>query len=146
MKLFLSGETAFDANEPFEELLKLMINKLKKFVDSDEDDETYGSEFKNIGIITMILSPDLERVSERKLIHRKTKDADIRLRINYEKFINSDKETQFYLYLKNIIDAINIVNEMKKEDFKGEKLICDILKSLDISMEKMFYEFDKISN
>lgn len=46
---------------------------LKKFIECHEDDGQYGYEFKEIGIITMILSKDLYHVPERKYISRKIK-------------------------------------------------------------------------
>lgn len=146
MKIFLSGETSFNANEPFRRLLMEMNKKLKSFIEADENDDTYGAEFKSIGIITMILSDDLAKTPERKLINRKKKEADIRLKIDYYKFVNSNADTQFFLYLKNIIESIKVVNEKKKEDFNGDKLIEDILSVFGLTMDKLLYVLEKEHN
>jgi len=146
MKIFLSGETSFNANEPFRRLLMEMNKTLKSFIEADENDDTYGAEFKSIGIITMILSDDLAKTPERKLINRKKKEADIRLKIDYYKFVNSDADTQFFLYLKNIIESIKVVNEKKKEDFNGDKLIEDILSVFGLTMDKLLYVLEKEHN
>lgn len=146
MKIFLSGETSFNANEPFRRLLMEMNKKLKSFIEADENDDTYGAEFKSIGIITMILSDDLAKTPERKLINRKKKEADIRLKIDYYKFVNSNADTQFFLYLKNIIESIKVVNEKKKEDFNGDKLIEDILNVFGLTMDKLLYVLEKEHN
>ena len=146
MKIFLSGETSFNANEPFRRLLMEMNKTLKSFIEADENDDTYGAEFKSIGIITMILSDDLAKTPERKLINRKKKEADIRLKIDYYKFVNSDADTQFFLYLKNIIESIKVVNEKKKEDFNGDKLIEDILSVFGLTMDKVLYVLEKEHN
>lgn len=119
---------------------------VKKIIDCDEDDGKYGYEFRDIGIITMILSEDLDHVLERKFISRKNKEVDIRLRINYKKFVESDENQQFILYVKNIIDSIKVVNGRKKGDFNGEKLIDDILSTLGLSLEKLADELEKINN
>lgn len=94
----------------------------------------------------MILSEDLDHVPERKFISRKNKEVDIRLRINYKKFVESDENQQFILYVKNIIDSIKVVNGRKKGDFNGEKLIDDILSTLGLSLEKLADELEKINN
>ena len=146
MKIFLSGETSFNANEPFRRLLMEMNKKLKSFIEADENDDTYGAEFKSIGIITMILSDDLAKTPERKLINRKKKEADIRLKIDYYKFVNSNADTQFFLYLKNIIESIKVVNEKKKEGFNGDKLIEDILNVFGLTMDKLLYVLEKEHN
>ena len=138
MNLFLGGETSFKSNEPFFKISKLIRKKLERFEKADPLDDTYGTEFQNIGIITTILGEGLDGMwKERKQIWRKKKEADIRLEINYEKFINANEETQILLYVKNIIDSIMVVENRKKGDFKGLKLIDDILQTLEISKEQL---------
>ena len=138
MKIFLGGETSFKANDPFFKVSKQIRQKLEKFEKADPLDDTYGTEFQNIGIITTILGEGLEGMwKERKQIWRKKKEADIRLEINYEKFINANEETQILLYIKNIIDSIMVVENRKKRDFQGLKLIDDILKTLEINKEQL---------
>ena len=137
MKLFLSSETAFKANEPFGKVSEVVWQKLKAFEKADPLDETYGSEFNDIGIITMVLGGSLEDTPERRLIRFKQKSADIRLKIDYERFISSDENTQTLLYVKNIVDSIMVIEQRKKGDFNGTKLIADILSALGVSREQI---------
>ena len=144
MYIFFSSETTFKANEPFNKISKSIREKLRNFqslrhgglVDESKSDETYGTEFNNIGIITTILGEDLKGMwKERRLVRHKKKDADIRLEIDYDKFISVDERTQMLLYVKNIVDSIFVVENQKKGDFNGIKLINDILAKLDLTLE-----------
>ena len=139
MKLFLGGEVSFKSCEPFDKVARLNIRKkLEKFEKMDPLDETYGTEFVDIGIITTILGEGLKDMwKERRQIWRKSKSADIRLNIDYDRFVNADEQTQILLYVKNIVDSIRVVEERKKGDFKGLKLIEDILATLDLMEEQL---------
>ncbi len=70
MKVF-SGEVAFKASELYGKIAKTIRGKLNKFETMDSQDNTYGTEFENIGIITMILGEGLEGTTERKLVRHK---------------------------------------------------------------------------
>ena len=139
MQLFLSGEIAFKANKPFDRVFDEVRSKLDRFEKADPLDDTYGTEFNDIAIITMVLGGDkcLESTPERRLVRHKARDADIRLKIDYKRFIKANKHTQMLLYVKNIVDSIMVVEERKKGDFNGEKLIADILLTLGIDKEQI---------
>lgn len=141
MRLFLSGETEC-LGKVFLDLLRNVDNKLTFVTEENaglEKLNNYGTEFEDIGIITIIVSKRLidSGVRERKYISRKNKSADIRLFIDYEQFVNATPEKQRLLYIRNIIDSINVVIEKSKGDFRGEDLKRDILKALDVTQEQL---------
>ncbi|MCL2821580.1 MAG: Imm44 family immunity protein [Firmicutes bacterium] len=151
MYIFLTGEVSFEIGVPFGKTLRDISEKLKAFSLVEDgglllpSDDTYGTEFKNITIVTTILGESRmfpgENTKgmwkERRLIRRKEKCADIRLEIDYDKFVDSDKDTQMLLHIKNIVDSIMAVEERKKSDFKGQQLIDDILLALGVSKDQL---------
>ena len=64
---------------------------------------------------------------ERKLFQRKSKEADYRLIIDFEKFKNGDDRTRELLLLKNILAAVEDLDKKAKKSFDGEALKSDIL-------------------
>lgn len=82
---------------------------------------------------------------ERRLIKRKSREADIRLFIDYNKFTRGkfSLEDESYAYIrklmivKNIVDSIMVVECRKKGDFQGKKLINDILNALNITQQEL---------
>jgi len=136
--LFFTSETSFKSSEPFVKVSKPIHARLKWFQSAELVGATYGTEFNDIAIITTILGEGLKNMwKERRLVRHKKKDADIRLEIDYDKFVNADEQTQALLYVKNIVDSIMVVEEKKKGDFKGLKLIDDILSTLGISKAEL---------
>jgi hypothetical protein len=132
MDIFMSGEIEIDVADIYREIRKDIEEKIKPLKTKD-----YGSEFISIGIIPIIvnITPEYEEAGfhkERKLIKRKEKDADYRLRINFVKFIKSDRNTQKLLVVKNIIDCVRSLGTKAKRDFDALSLERDILQLLDI--------------
>lgn len=70
---------------------------------------------------------------ERKLFKRKSKEADFRLRIDYETFLSADYATRKILIIRNIFQSIRILGEKAKSDFNAIKLEKDILQIFDIN-------------
>lgn len=106
----------------------------------------YGIEINSIAIIPLIMPVNYHKsYPERKALRRTTKEADIRLYVNYELFIQGRldineelyKEKRRYLLIKNIIDSIQIIEKRKKGDFQGLKLIDDILKEFNVTKEEL---------
>ena len=85
----------------------------------------------------MILSPRFDVHKERRLIRFKEKNADIRLKIDYQKYQMADHQGKKLLLTKNIVDSIMVIENRKKNDFQGERLIDDILKALNVSREEL---------
>ena len=46
-------------------------------------------------------------------------------------------ENKKLIYIKNIIDSIDVVISKSKGDFRGEDLKRDILKALDVTQEQL---------
>ena len=145
MRIFLSEEIdliGIDKANISLNFLNVLEKKLDFICNREKDLENidnYGTEFKLIAIITMIVTQErIDRgFKERRYISRKNKEADIRLNINRDKFFNATPEKQRLLYIKNIIDSINVVIEKSKGDFRGEDLKRDILKALDVTQEQL---------
>jgi hypothetical protein len=135
MNIFLSGETDKEVSEDFNEIRKEIESKLMNL-----RDKNYGSELQSIGIIPIIVNLPQEYeeagfFKERKLFKRKEKDADYRLRINFEKFVSGDTNARRLLLTKNIIDSIRSLGTKAKKDFDSFSLEKDILHLLEIDEE-----------
>jgi hypothetical protein len=132
----MSGETDGQISNEYRIVRNEIELKLKQLESND-----YGSEFVDIGIIPIII--DTKRglfeagfFKERKLIKRKTKGADIRLR-TVDKFYAADHNKQRLLLVDNVIRSIKVIGEKSKTDFNSEKLIADILEVFKISEKKL---------
>ncbi len=142
MKIFLGSETEKKSYQPFFDARKIVESKLQFVCEENvglEEDDTYGTEFQDVGIITIVVPQYVKDLGlkERKLIKRKTKEADIRLYIDYERFIRETPENQRLMYVENIIKSIEVLKERSKGDFKGDKLIQDILDALNVTKEDL---------
>ena len=143
MKLYLRLEVILDEAGGITKIMQEIERKLD-FITNDEKNleeiENYGTEFKEIFIISSCISKEIiEQMEwkERRYISRKEKSADIRLHIDYEKFMSETLENKKLIYIKNIIDSIDVVISRSKGDFRGEDLKRDILKALDVTQEQL---------
>ncbi len=141
MEIIFTAETYQTAGNLFIQAKQEIDIGIKAVAKND-----YGEEFKSMAVIPIIMPEDLhERFRERRLIKRKTSEADIRLFVDYERFIRGkwDVEREPYrterklLLIKNMVDSIMVVESRKKGDFQGEKLIHDILQALDVRREDL---------
>ena len=133
MKISFGAETAgiiqLQDPNPF-----LYFKKLLK----ELEEKNYGEEFIDIGIVPIIMPEEYhERYPERRQLWRKKREADIRLFVDYEKYARGTKEEKLLLWLKCMIEAIEIIESRKKGDFQGEKLIEDILKAMNVKREDL---------
>ena len=144
MYLFLSAESQVPAGDiirgfanEFNPLLDFVTNREKNL----EKVNNYGTEFEDVAVIVTCISKEwlanMDNYKERKLIKRKAKEADIRLHMEYERFISVDHETQRLIYIDTIVKSIHVVQERSKGDFKGDTLINDILKALNVTREQL---------
>lgn len=127
MEFFMSCEVWKTVKHSDVKLIKEVENTLKNL-----ENNHYGNEIESIGIIPIIVEiiPELEDAGffkERKLFKRKDKEADIRLRINIETFLNADRAAKKLLIIKNIIECVRILGTKAKKDFDAERLENDIL-------------------
>ena len=94
------------------ELSKIMRDTIKKlsFVTKRgtglEDVDNYGTEFRIISVIPTCLDDEFWEAlgwKERKQIWRKKKEADIRLRMDYYRFIRETPENQRLMFIDIIV-------------------------------------------
>jgi hypothetical protein len=133
----MSGETDGQISNEYRIVRNEIELKLKQLESND-----YGSEFVDIGIIPIIIDPkrglfEAGFFKERKLVKRKTKEADIRLRTDFDKFYAADNNNKRLLLVDNVIRAIRVIGEKSKVDFNSEKLISDILQIFNISEKEL---------
>lgn len=132
-EVFLSGELEGDIAEEFINIISEIGSELEGLNSND-----YGSEVEEIAIIPIVakITPEYEDevfFKERKLFKRKSKEADFRLRIDYETFLSADYATRKILIIRNVIRSIRILGERAKSDFNAIKLEQDILQIFDIN-------------
>ena len=144
MNFFISGEVNAAVGKDFMNLVREIDKKLLPL-----KQKNYGEAVEKIDIIPIVvlITPEYEHFyKERKLFSKKNKDADIRLRIDYEKFLNGDIETRRILILKNIIDSIRIVGMKAKKDFDAITLEKDVLEIFDLSPKEWSEISSKLEN
>lgn len=141
MRIFLGAEIEDRAGDLLYKIRKNVEKKLQFICEENaglEKDVTYGMEFQDVGIITIIIPEEMKEYwKERKYISRKKNSADIRLYMDYERFIKETPKNQRLMYIENIIKSIEVLKERSKGDFKGDKLIQDILDALNVTMEDL---------
>lgn len=143
MRLFITIE-AQNATESGLSTIMWNVTKKLDFVTNPSKDlenaNNYGTEFKELAIIPCCMDDTFWQATgwkERKQIWRKKGEADIRLRMDYDKFITSTPENKYLMFVDTIIKSIQVVQERSKGDFNGDKLITDILSELDITKEQL---------
>ena len=143
MRLFLTVEAQNCTENGLSEILKETMNKLSFLTDKSlylEDKNNYGKEFRQIAIIPSCMNDEFWNAvgwKERKQLWRKKGEADIRLKMDYNRFINETPKNKRLMFIDTIIKSIQVVQERSKGDFKGDELIKDILSALDVSKEEL---------
>ncbi len=156
--IFVSSETDLmnGLTRQDSEKNRATINKYEKKIQSLLDKKDYGDALvgetseNGIGIIMTIYSKKfLETIKkssgkefpERKMYRKKSRGSDIRLRVDYEKFLVSNEKEREGLILENIMNSILVLDEKiskhKDVTFKGKELVNDIKESLKIKNEKI---------
>lgn len=145
MKLFLTLEAQ---SEVLSALLRQTTRELSFVTDREahlEDVNNYGTEFRLIAIIPTCVDDGFWNAlgwKERKQIWRKKKEADIRLRMDYDRFVQETPENQRLMFIDIIVRSIQVVQEKSKGDFRGNELIADILKALNTTQDQL----DQLNN
>lgn len=142
MRLFLSIEA--QCEETGIQYILSEVNQKLSFVTAKdknlENTDNYGQEFSSIAVIPTCVSEKMWVISgwkERRFISRKKREADIRLKMDYERFKSETKENKYILFADVIIKSILVVSQKSKGDFNADKLIDDILNALDITKEEL---------
>lgn len=142
MELFMTIETQVGA-EALSAILRDITKQLAFITDQEaglENVDNYGTEFRSIAVIPTCLDDNFWEISgwkERKLIWRKKREADIRLRMDYDRFVRETPENQRLLFIDILVKSIRVVQEKSKGDFRGNELIFDILKALHVTQEQL---------
>ena len=141
VRLFISIEAQNSSDNGLAEILKITNKQLAPLLQKEtEFSDCYGSEFASIAIIPTCVSDDVWEIlqwKERKHIWRKKRQADIRLRMDYNRFLHESEDNKFLMFVDIIVKSIQIVIEQSKGDFDGVKLINDILFMLNVSQEQL---------
>ena len=143
MRLFLTIEAQNCDESGLANILWETTEKLKFITDKTinlEDINNYGTEFREIAIIPSCVDDDFWNTfgwKERKQIWRKKREADIRLKMNYDLFVQSTYDQKRLLFADIIVKSLQVVQERSKGDFNGTQLIRDVLDALTISEEQL---------
>lgn len=143
--LFISSEVdcmngvSTEMSQKFKEIYeKFRKNIQENILNKNNYGDAIGDE-GCIGIIMTLYSKKFlneiiqqtgKEFKERRMYMYKDRDSDIRLRVDYEKYLAGDESTREKLILKNIVDSILALDEQIKKHkdvtFKGEQLAKDI--------------------
>lgn len=141
MDFFMSSESD-SRYENFEESLRIISNKIELQIKNFIKDKFYGNEIKDLSIIPIIIKFDENMEKEgwfkEKITFKKAKNqGDIRLRVNYDKFVNGDENIKKLLLIDNVIKSIRELSKKAKNDFNAKQLENDILKLFNITLNDL---------
>lgn len=71
---------------------------------------------------------------ERILFKKAKNQGDIRLRVNYDKFVKGDDNTKKLLLIDNVIKSIRELSKKIKSGFNAKQLEYDILKLFNLTI------------
>jgi len=141
MKLVISVEAQNAFEIGLGEILREVNESIKSINDNSLVSESkYGNEFVSIGVIPFCMEEKMWAAlgwKEKKLIKRTKREADIRIRMDYDRFIRESPSNKRLIFIKTIVESLKIVQEKSKFDFKGEELINDILFLLNVSLDEL---------
>lgn len=143
MHLLLTIETQNGTENGLAKIMWDTVCQLKFVTDTGvglEDVNNYGTEFRSIAIIPTCIADDFWDTlgwKERTQIWRKKREADIRLRMNYDRFIRETPENKRLMFIDIIVKSIKVLQKRSKGDFRGNDLISDILKVLHVTQEQL---------
>ena len=124
MNFFLGAEAQASAAGMLTQLNRIAASEIKVV-----SDKSYGEELEDIAIITILVQEQfLENggYKERRLFQRKTHSADIRLRINYKKFMCATSEKRYEMYVQHILDSIACLKSKVSTAFRFQELLSDV--------------------
>jgi hypothetical protein len=141
MEFMMSSESD-GRYDDFADALRETRNEIARDVKEFLKDRDYGSEVVDLGVIPIIMKFDdeMERqgwFKERVYLKRREADADVRLRIDYDRFVKGDKATKRLLLIDNIIQSIRALSSKANKDFRAGELEQDILALLDVRIEEL---------
>lgn len=102
------------------------IYRLQQLITKNIDVRNYTDVIDAIGIVPLIAPENV--MGEIKQFHIKARFANIWLRVDYEKYLNSDLEEKKLLILQNIFDSLYVVRKRLGRKFDYERIVNDIKK------------------
>jgi hypothetical protein len=123
----------------FEDILRKISNEIAEKIEDFVKDKNYGSEVEELSVISIIVKFDeqMEKegwFKERVLFKKKKKETDIRLRIDYDKFVKGDENTKKLLLIDNVINSIRQLSKKAKTSFNAKQLEDDILNLFNLTI------------
>lgn len=143
MWLFITIESQ-NSSETGLDVIFYDVKKQLSFITNKEnnlqDVDNYGNEFREIAIIPTCVEPSTWEGlgwKERNYVWRKKREADVRLRMDYERFASETPENKRLLFVDVIVKSIKALQTKSKGDFRGDALIADILDALSVTPEQL---------
>ena len=133
MRIILGAETEGPAASKWFELQKEFTPLLFRL-----ENNNYGMSLDEIHIISIIMRPNFftdGAYQERKYYSKKTKSADIRLRINYIDFWRATNNERREIYITHILQSISIAGLKAGNSFKLDLLLSDVKRILSQTAE-----------
>ena len=143
MELILTIEAQNATETGFSEIFREVNQKLSFITDSKaglEDINNYGMEFRMISIIPTCVDDSVWGAlgwKERVKVWRKKGEADIRLRMDYNRFVNETIYNKRLMFIEAIVTSIRIIQEKSRGDFKGDRLVSDSLAALNVQESQL---------
>lgn len=116
MKLYFSAEYSEGVDKKIEFILNNILYKIESLLEGKK----YGDELTGLTAIPIIVSNEFSNIRERKFVSWKNKETDVRLKVNFEAFINGDFDKCCDLILKNCVDSYHIAYEKSMQRKKGD--------------------------
>ena len=91
--------------------------------------KTYGEELTSIAIISIILRDERFEgggYPERRYFSHKRKEADIRLRIDFNQFIRARPDERRRMYTLHILESIMQLRTRVSKEYRFDELISDV--------------------
>lgn len=124
MEFFLSAEAQAGAAGILSQLNRLATQQLRPLMHKE-----YGSELKNISIISILVRPELFRdggYPERILFQRRQCSADVRLRLDYYEFICATPDERSDIYCKHLLKSLNALRRKVSCHYNFDELVRDV--------------------
>ena len=141
MKFFMSAE--YDGRyDDFDKSLRESQNSIEKIIKDLIENRSYGGAVKNFSVIPIVIKfdPKMEKegwFEDRVLFKKKSGEADIRLRVDYERFVKGDDEIKKKLLIENVIRSIRELGKKIKDGFDVVSFEADILRAFGYRYEDL---------
>lgn len=143
-RLFISCEIHKDAG-----IISGILKEIRQKINADHFDMTkYSGDITEVAVIVNCFPEDWMQKGfgkPRKYISYQKGYADIRLPMNFEKFMNAEHGMKYLMVVENIFDAITVIGERcrrsGKAEFDSERMIKELVFRLNLSLEQLEQSF-----